>query len=182
MKSQAALKRFSAVIVLIRAAGPEAINPCVVVPASIVVALRAESGKNQSLPVRATVQGKPFRANVMRYLGAWRLYLNGTIRKATGVDTGDRVSVTLGHDPTPRREKVPKVFAAALARDAKARKAFQALVPSRQKELLRYLNNLKREESVQRNLSKMLRYLKGQKTGSSPKGLYRTVEPGPRRR
>ncbi|HEU5397844.1 MAG TPA: YdeI/OmpD-associated family protein [Gammaproteobacteria bacterium] len=174
MKSRIVLKRFSAVIVLVRAASPEAINPCVVVPAPIVAALRAESGKNQSLPVRVTVQGKPLKANVMRYLGAWRLYLNGTIRKAAGVDVGDRVRISLRHDPAPRREKMPKVFAAALARDAKARAAFEALAPSRRKELLRYLNNLKREESVQRNLAKMLRYLKGQQTGASPKGLYRT--------
>jgi len=174
MKSQLVLKRFSAVIVLIRAAGPEAINPCVEVPASIAAALRRESGKNQSLPVRATVQGRPFKANVMRFLGAWRLYLNGPVRKAAGVDTGDRVSVSLRHDPLPRREKMPKAFAAALARDPKARAAFQALALSRRKELLRYLNSLKREESVQRNVAKMLRYLKGQKTGSSPKGLYRT--------
>lgn len=182
MRPQAPTRRFSAVIVLIRAAGPEAINPCVVVPAAIVAALRRESGKNQSLPVRATVQGRPFKANVMRYLGAWRLYLNGVTRKAARADTGDRVSVTLCHDPLPRREKMPKVFAAALARDAKARAAFQALAPSRQKELLRYLNSLKREESVQRNLAKLLRYLKGQKTGSSPKGLYRTGEAKTHRR
>lgn len=174
MRPQAPTRRFSAVIVLIRAAGPKAINPCVVVPASIVAALRQESGKNQSLPVRATVQGKPFKANVMRYLGAWRLYLNGITRKAAGVGPGDRVNVTLRHDPAPRREKMPKAFAAALARDPKARAAFQALAPSRRKELLRYLNNLKLEESVKRNLAKMLRYLKGQETGSSPKGLYRT--------
>ena len=181
MRRQAALKRFSAVIIKIRAAGPEPLNPCVVVPASIVAVLRRESGKNQSLPVRATVRGKTFEANVMLYLGAWRLYLNGATRRAAGVDAGDRVSVGLRHDPVPRRQKVPKVFAAALARDARARKAFGALAPSRQKELLRYLNSLKREESVQRNLAKMLRYLKGQETGSSPKGLYRTGKAGGRR-
>lgn len=174
--------RFSAVIIKIRAAGQEPLNSCVVVPASIVAALRRASGKNQSLPVRATVQGKPFKANVMRFLGAWRLYLNGTVREAAGADTGDRVSVSLRHDPVPRREKVPRVFAAALAKDAKARAAFQKLPPSRQKELLRYLNSLKREESVERNLAKMLRYLKGRKTGSSPKGLYRTKETARRRR
>lgn len=174
MVSRPVSKRFSAVIVLVRNAAPKAINPCVVVPAAVVAALRAESGRNQALPVRGTLEGKPFKANVVRYLGAWRLYLNGVMRMSAGVDAGDRVSVVLRHDPVPRREKMPAAFAAALAREARARAAFQALAPSRRKELLRYLNNLKRDESLKRNISKMLRYLKGQKTGSSTKGLYRT--------
>ncbi len=56
------------------------LNPCVEVPSVVVASLKAESGKNQSLPVKA-LQGKPFKANVVKYRGAWRLYLNGVIRK-----------------------------------------------------------------------------------------------------
>ena len=172
MASPAPLKRFSAVIVLVRSAGPKAINPCVLVPAVIVVALRRESGRNQSLPVRGTLQGKPFKANVVRYLGAWRLYLNGTMRKAAGVDTGDRVSVALRHDPVPRREPVPAPFAAALAQDRKAKAAFDALAPSRRKEILRYLGKLKREDSLRWNVAKVLEYLRGTGRGAPPVWLH----------
>ena len=173
MPSTPVHRRFSAVVVMVRGAGPKPINPCVRVPTAVVAALRAESGKSQALPVRGTLQGKPFKANVVRYLGAWRLYLNGVMRKRAGVGPGDRVSVVLRHDPLPRREKVPPAFAKALAGDVRAQATFKALPPSRRKELLRYLNSLKREESLKRNIAKMMRYLKGLKTGASPKGLYR---------
>lgn len=165
-------KRFSAVIVLVRGAGPKAINPCVRVPAAIVTALRAESGRNQALPVRGTLQGKSFKANVVRYLGAWRLYLNGIMRRRAGVDTGDRVEVTLRHDPVPRREKTPRAFTAALARDRKAKAAFEALAPSRRKDIRRYLGNLKREATLRMNIDKVLHYLRGTGRAAPPVWLH----------
>jgi hypothetical protein len=35
------------------------------------------------------------------------------------------------------------------------------LIPSRQKEILRYLNNLKQPATLQRNIEKTLRFLQG---------------------
>lgn len=172
MATPAPLKRFSAVIVTVRGATEATINPCVLVPAAIVAALRRESGRNQSLPVRGTLQGKPFKANVVRYLGAWRLYLNGTMRKAAGVDTGDRVKVTLRYDPVPRRERVPAALAAALVQDRKARAAFDALSPSHRKEILRYLGGLKREDSLRWNVAKVLEYLRGARHAGTPVWLH----------
>ena len=166
-------KRFSAVVCIVLGSTPRTLNPCVVVPETIVAALQAESGRNQSLPVRASLRGKPFEANVMRYRGAWRLYLHGVIRKRAGLTVGDRVQLSLRHDPVPRRTPMPPAFAAALARDRRAKAAFVVLAPSRQKELLRYLGNLKREESLRRNIGKMVKYLKGMEIEASPAGLYR---------
>ena len=166
-------KRFSAVVRIVLGSTPKTLNPCVLVPQAIVAALKAESGRNQSLPVRASLQGKPFEAHVMRYRGAWRLYLHGVIRKRAGVKVGDRVQVGLRHDPVSRRTPMPPAFATALARDRRAKAAFAALAPSRQKELLRYLGNLKREESLRRNIGKMVKYLKGMEIEASPTGLYR---------
>ncbi len=173
MKPKPPLKKFSAVVRIVLGSTPMTLNPCVEVPPAVAVSLRRESGKNQSLPVRATVQGKPFKANVVKYRGAWRLYLNGTLRRSAGVEVGNRVKVTLQHDPKPRPTPMPPAFAAALARDKRAKSAFAALAPSRRKELLRYLGNLKREESLRRNIGKMLKYLKDIDIEASPKGLYR---------
>src|SRR5690242_16183273 len=172
MAKAAPVKRFSAVIVLVRNAAPKAINPCVVVPAAIVAALRAESGRNQALPVRGTLEGTPFKANVVRYLGAWRLYLNGSMRVRAGADSGDRVTVTLRHDPVPRRQPAPKAFTAALARDRRAKAAFAALAPSRRKDIRRYLGNLKREETLRRNIAKVLHYLRGTGRATPPVWLH----------
>jgi hypothetical protein len=176
------LKRFSAKIVVVQGSLPKIINPCLLLPGRVVTALKAESGKNGSIPVRASLQGEPFKANVVRYRGAWRLYLNGVVRKATATQPGDRVTVELAFDPKPRTLPVPPAFAKALAADRKAKAAFDALAPSRRKELLRYLGNLKQEASLMRNIERMLRYLTGRKIAASPTGLYRTVKPKRRRK
>ncbi|MFI4967320.1 MAG: YdeI/OmpD-associated family protein [Gammaproteobacteria bacterium] len=175
-------KKFSAAVRIVLGSTPRTRNPCVEVPPAVVTSLKAESGKNQSLPVRATLQGKPFKANVVKYRGAWRLYLNGNIRKTAGVEVGQRVTVTLRHDPGPRITPMPPAFAAALSRDKRAKTAFAALAPSRRKELLRYLGNLKREESLKRNIAKMLKYLKGVEVEASPTGLYHREKLRSRRR
>jgi len=71
---------------------------------------------------------------------------------------------------------VPPALAKALAADRKAKAAFDALSPSRRKELLRYLGNLKREESLTRNVRRTLRHLTGKKVDASPTGLYRPAK------
>lgn len=179
---KASLKRLSTPIVTVIGSTPQTINPCVVVPERIAAVLRAESGKNQSIPVQASLQGKPFKANLVRYRGAWRLYLNGIMRKAAGVAVGDKVSVTLKFDPLPRRLPVPPAFSKALKAKPRAKAAFDALSPSRRKELVRYLGSLKQEASLRRNIGRTLRYLTGRETGASPTGLYRVEAPTRRRR
>ncbi len=181
-KSVGPLKRFAAVMGKVQGSLPETINPCVDVPERIVRALKTESGKNQSIPVQASLEGKPFQVNLVKYRGAWRLYLNGTIRKTAGVDVGDRVRVTLAFDPVPRKTPMPPAFAKALAGDRQAKAAFAALAPSRQKELLRYLGFLKQKASLDRNIQRMLRYLKGMEVDASPTGLYRRAAAKPRRK
>lgn len=138
--------------------------------------LQAESKKKQAIPVRFTLKGKVFKANIVRYLGDWRLYLNGPMLKSTAVGVGDKVSVTLRYDPVPRRTPMPPALAKAFTRDRRAQMAFAALAPSRQKEILRYLGSLKREESLMRNVQRTLRHLKGLKTDASPTGLYRAAK------
>ena len=114
----------------------------------------------------------------MRYRGAWRLYLNGLIRRTAGVDVGDRVTLTLKFDPEPRIHPVPPSFTKAPKANPRAKAKFETLSPSRRKELLRYLGSLKRQESLKRNIERTLRYLTGRKTGASPTGLYRAEPSG----
>jgi uncharacterized protein YdeI (YjbR/CyaY-like superfamily) len=59
---------------------------------------------------------------------------------------------------------MPPKLKSALGRDNKARKAFGSLSPSRQKEIFRYINSLRTEESIQRNVDKIIRQLKGDET------------------
>lgn len=159
------LKRLTTRIVTVIGSTPETINPCVVVPQRIVATLKAESGKNQSIPVRATLQGTPFEANVVRYRGAWRLYLNGSIRKAAERDVGHKVTVTLLYDPKPRVIPLPPAFLKALDANPKARATFESLAPSRRKEMVRYLAGLKNQETLERNVGKAIRSLGGSHAG-----------------
>ncbi|APV50033.1 hypothetical protein BWI17_10265 [Betaproteobacteria bacterium GR16-43] len=139
------------------------INPYVRVPAAIVKVLLSNSGRTAApIPVVGTLQGKPITANVVRFRGLWRLYLNGIMRKAAACDVGDAVSVTLSADVAKRETPMPPAFAAALNRSAKARKAFDALPPYRRKEILRYLGSAKRAETLERNIAKAIAYLRGE--------------------
>ncbi len=63
----------------------------------------------------------------------------------------------------PRDVPVPKDFVAALKKDAKAKAAFNALPTSRQKEILRYLGSLKTAGSLEKNIDRVLKHLKGEK-------------------
>lgn len=141
------------------------INPYVRVPASIVRHLQQAAHKDKGpIPVTGTLQGQPFSANVVRFRGLWRLYLNTPMRRAAGVDVGDHATIELRFDPAPRTEPVPPAFKRALAKNQRAREAFGQLPPSRQKEILRYLNNLKQPATLERNIAKTLRFLQGDDT------------------
>ena len=53
------------------------INPFVQVPDDILLKLQQAAKKEKGLvPVKRTLQGKPFLANVVRYRGMWQFYLN----------------------------------------------------------------------------------------------------------
>jgi hypothetical protein len=96
--------------------------------------------------------------------GNFYLYLHGTVRKASGTGVGDRVRIELAFDDSYRNgpmHPMPTWFKAALGKDAKAARAWKALTPSRQKEILRYLASLKSAEAKQRNLAKAMRVLGG---------------------
>jgi hypothetical protein len=152
---------FSAVVRII------GINPYVTPPAAVRDALFAQAQKETSpIPVRGTLNDHAFTQTLVKYAGAWRLYLNGPMLKAAKLGVGDRAHVEIAYDPTPRTTPVHPLFAAALKADAKARAAFDALIPSRQKEILRYLQNLKSDASVARNVEIFLKHLRGDKTAT----------------
>jgi hypothetical protein len=124
------------------------------------------------MPVCVQVNGKPepaWRINLMPAGdGSFYLYLHGDVRKASGTRVGDVVRVTLAFDDTykggPADFAMPSWFAEALARDANARTGWEALTPSRQKEIVRYLGRLKSPEAQARNRGKVLKALSGSTT------------------
>lgn len=141
------------------------INPYVLLPDAVLTYLQKASNKMSGpFPVKGTLQGKSFQQTVVKFRGAWRLYLNTPMREASHVDVGDTVTVTLTLDSEPRITPMPKSLSLALAANPIAHAAFNKLPPYRQKEIKRYINALKSKESITRNIEKVMRYLTGRKT------------------
>lgn len=151
-------QRFSAIIFKV------GINPCVDVPARVSAAL----GGKGYIPVAGTINGHRFKAGLVSLgKGRHRLFINGILRKAAEVDTGDRITVVLEHDPRPRKLPVPKAFAEALKADPAAKKAWEGLTPSRRKEILSYLDHLKTAESLARNVARVIHHLSSSQANKS---------------
>jgi hypothetical protein len=139
------------------------INPFVQVPDDILLKLQQAAKKEKGpIPVKGTLQGKAFLANVVRYQGMWRLYLNIEMRRAANVDVGDQVTVEVQFDHAPRPVPMPPEFELALSKNKQAKEAFKKLTPSRQKEILRYLNSLKQPKTLEHNIEKVIGFLRGE--------------------
>jgi hypothetical protein len=146
----------------------ENINPYVLVNARR--AARIQKNWRKPLPVRVRVNGrpeKPWRINLMPVGdGNFHLYLHGDVRKASGTKVGDAVTVDLEFDEKYKSgpaHPMPIWFKAALDRNRSARQAWSQLIPSRQKELLRYFFNLKSSEAQKRNTQRAIHVLSGGK-------------------
>lgn len=160
MSYHSRVKSFSAKIFII-----SKINPVVNVPDEVLEYLFKKAGKNKGpIPVRGKLNGEKFIQTVVKYQGAWRLYLNGEMRRSARVDTGDIARVEIDFDPVPRIVPMPPQLEKALRKNKVARVEFDKLSPSRQKEILRYLGSMKTEESLARNTEKIVKQLLGEKT------------------
>src|SRR6266852_1482402 len=139
----------------------DSINPYVLVTPALAKAIKP--GWRKPLPVLVRINGKPavpWRINMMPVgNGSFYLYLHGDVRRASGTKVGDRVRVEVGFDARYRngpQHRVPSWFKATLRRNSRAMKNWEALIPSRRKEILRYFARLKSQEARERNLEKAL--------------------------
>ena len=140
------------------------VNPYVLLPSTLLKYLFRKTGKEKgAIPVQLKIGGKDFIQNLVKYSGKWRLYLNGPMRKAAGKDVGDTIQIQIDFDARPRTiPKHPKLKK-AFKENPVAKKAFEKLSPSRQKEILRYINFLKSEESVDKNVQRAITHLTSSK-------------------
>jgi hypothetical protein len=146
------------------------INPYVHVSAARARAIKP--GWRKPLPVLVRVNGqpkaKPWRINMIPIgNGAFYLYLHGDVRRASNTRVGDRVRVEIAFDAAYRNgpmHRMPSWFRIPLSKNAKAMDAWTALIPSRKKEILRYLSNLKSDEARARNVARALDALSGKKS------------------
>ncbi|CAI8810185.1 YdeI/OmpD-associated family protein [Chryseobacterium sp. IT-36CA2] len=139
------------------------INPFVFIPEEILENIFDESGRNKSpIAVKGTVNGKEFKQNLMKYLGEWRLYINLTMLKNSPKRIGEVIEVVLEYDDSDRSLSIHPQLEKAIKESSLATENFENLTPSRRHELIRYINNLKTEASIQRNIEKIIRHLHGE--------------------
>jgi len=140
------------------------VNPYALLPASLLKYLFQKVGKDKgAIPVHLKIGGKDFIQNLVKYSGKWRLYLNGPMRKAAVKDVDDTIEIQIDFDPKPRTTPIHPKLKKVFKENPTAKKAFEKLSTSRQKEILRYINFLKSEESVHKNIKRAIAHLTSNK-------------------
>lgn len=138
------------------------INPYVQVPEMILKKILDQAGKSKGhIPVSGTVNGIPYRQTLLRYSGLWRLYINTTMLKDSPKRIGETLDLTIEFDPSNRTIPAPPDLTEALRNNPEAKARFDLLSPSAQKEIVRYIAQLKTPESRERNIVKAISFLLG---------------------
>lgn len=138
------------------------INPFVFVPEEILAGIFEEAGRSKGpVPVCGSVNGEPYIQTLVRYSGHWRLYINTAMLRDSPRKIGEIIEVTIGFDPRDRTLSPHPELLKALDESEEARKVFDSLTPSLQKEIVRYISFLKSEASVKTNVQKAIGFLLG---------------------
>lgn len=137
-------------------------NPHVLLPTPILERIFQQANKDKgAIPVRGTINGRPYQQTLVKYSGEWRLYVNLKMLKDSPRRIGEEVDVKVEFDPSDRTIVPHPKFLKGLAGNAEANRVFEALSPSKQKEIIRYIANLKTEASVDRNVTRAINFLLG---------------------
>lgn len=118
-----------------------------------------EGGRLQAIG-RLTEDGWFRTTIVTRRSDAPRLYLDKWMRESSGAAVDDFVEVIVRHDPNPREIEIPNALMIALEADPEAMALWDALAPSRRREILSYLHFLKTRAALERNVEKTIASLK----------------------
>jgi hypothetical protein len=125
-------------------------NTGIVVPGEVIEQLAA--GKRP--PVLVNVNGYEYRNTVGVMGGQHMISISAAVRKATGLQGGDPIRVTLTVADTPREVTVPDDFAAALAADEQACAFFGKLSNSMQRYHVDAIAAAKSADTRQRRIDK----------------------------
>ena len=126
------------------------------VPSTVVEGL----GAGKRPPVRVTINGFTYRSTVASMDGRFMVGVSAENRAGAKVVGGDVVDVDIELDTAPRVVELPKDFAAALKKDAKARKTFDGLSPSNKGWHVSSIEGAKTDETRQRRIAKSIAALR----------------------
>lgn len=136
------------------------VNPCVKVPEKIFKRLKATKGY---IPVKGTINKHPFTQTLCPVKNeGYRLYVNGLMLKGSSLAVGDTAAFIIEQDLTDRSKQY--ILTAGFRKKLQQHKlldTFNKLAPSRQKEIIRYIDHLKTEASKQKNIDRIINAMKG---------------------
>src|SRR5690606_7601384 len=122
------------------------INPFVFVPEPLLQQLFRDAGKEKGyIPVTGKVNRNAYKQTLLKYQGAWRLYINTVMLPRSPERIGELIEVTIGVDSGDRTLQPHPNLVTALAENEDAKQVFDSLTPSKEKELIRYISFLKSE-------------------------------------
>ncbi len=140
-------------------------NPFVFIPTEILEKIFLEAKKRKGhIPVRGAINGKSYQQTLVKYSGDWRLYINMKMLKNSPKRIGEEIEVGIEFDPSDRVIEPHPKWVKALKENKEAKKVFDELSPSRQKEIVRYISNLKTETSIERNITRAINFLLGRES------------------
>lgn len=138
------------------------INPFVFVPDDILRSIFEQAGKSKgAIPVKGLINGKPYKQTLVKYSGFWRLYINLLMLDNSPSRIGEIIEILIAFDPSDRTIPLHPKLIKALDQNLPAKEVFERLSPSLRKEIVRYIAQLKTEESIDRNVVKALDFLLG---------------------
>lgn len=137
-------------------------NPYVLIPSELLNNIFQQANKNKgTIPVKGTINGKGYQQTLLKYSGDWRLYINMKMLKNSPRRIGEVIDVEIEYDPSDRTIDPHPKFIYALSENEDAREVFEKLSPSKQKEIIRYISNLKTEKSIDKNVNRAVNFLRG---------------------
>ena len=119
------------------------------VPAKVVESL----GPSKRPPVRVTINVYTYRSTVASFGGAFMIGISAEVRERARVAAGDEVEVNVELDTEVREVSVPADFAAALKRDAVAKRFFETLSYSNRRRFVLLIEGAKTAETRQRRIA-----------------------------
>jgi uncharacterized protein YdeI (YjbR/CyaY-like superfamily) len=120
-------------------------------------------GTRARVPVRATINGFPFRSSLMPMGGCHRMVVNKAIRDGARVRAGDTVSVVMERDEEARTIDPPPPLKKELAKSKAAQANWEKQSFTNKKEMARSITEAKQEETRARRLAKVMNVLKNGK-------------------
>ena len=129
----------------------------VVIPDDVIV----ELGGPGRIPVLATFDGIEYQGSVVNMGGRPILGVLKSIREELGKGDGDTVIVTLERDVGERKVSIPPELDKAFESNPQARRAFEKLSYSHQREHVNHINEGKKPETRVRRAFRVVDSLRG---------------------